>query len=144
MNSRLPIGLIVGLVLVAACAAPEPPTQPTFRSPVIEVPPKKLDEYWVVDKSTVSRPPSRFRPGGPCQLVKLEYTIDSQGRVFDIEVLDSFPNESFVPTAKRILRARQFEPGKDNPERVPVRTVITEMLQLSSAGCGDLRRRQEG
>ncbi|MDT8449687.1 MAG: energy transducer TonB [Wenzhouxiangellaceae bacterium] len=140
----MPIGLIVGLVLVAACAAPEPQTQPTYRSPVIEISPNNLGQYWVVDKSTVSRPPSRFRPGGPCQMVKLAYTIDSQGQVFDIEVIDSFPNESFVPTAKRILRARQFKPGEDNPERIPVRTVSTELLQLSSAGCGHLRRRQQG
>lgn len=88
--------------------------------PVATVDGAQRELYWV------DRSPYNVIPPQPCEpgIVAVEYVINSNGRVRDVDVLRSRPrlphNELAV---KNDLWERRFYPGPENPEEHPIRVI---------------------
>ena len=113
MNARAAVAAFA-LALLAGCA------QAPKEAPMADVSGADRDAYWV------DRSPYNVGIVNPCEpgIVTAEYTIGSDGRVHDVNVLRSRPrvpkNEYAV---KQELFERRFDPGPDNPHGYPIRVT---------------------
>jgi len=76
------------------------------------------------------RYPSRAARRGLEGWVKVEFTVDAQGRVQDPEVLDSEPSRVFDRAALRAIRRWRFKPATESGEAVSRRAVQTITFKL--------------
>ena len=103
-------------------------TSPYLTSePIIS--PKKLDTYWL---STNNIQPLKYMSlsqrkalSGSTVIIKAEYLIDSNGNVFDVEILESNVGTSFSSLVAKSLQSRAFSPSSINTNRQP---VVTQSL----------------
>ena len=109
-------------LLAASCA-----NQP-YEGPVAVVDGSQRSQYWVDKNPLGSEMPDPCEPG----IVTAEYTIGSDGNVYDVKVLGSRPtiprNESAV---KNDLWYRRFEASPNNPQHYAIR--VTHDFQID---CG--------
>ncbi|WP_293747585.1 hypothetical protein [uncultured Paraglaciecola sp.] len=120
------ISIIIITLLMMSCSSTN--TSPYLTSePIIS--PKKLDTYWL---STNNIQPLKYMSlsqrkalSGSTVIIKAEYLIDSNGDVFDVEILESNVGTSFSSLVAKSLQSRAFSPSSINTNRQP---VVTQSL----------------
>ncbi|NZA26689.1 hypothetical protein H0E84_09850 [Luteimonas sp. SJ-92] len=118
----------LGPMAGASAAGAEPGAAPAGP---LEVHPDALERYWLPRAAEMKRRVSearqaRWSRAGMATAVKLDYTIDAQGRVRDIEVAETAPAGASPEWAVWMLRQHRFEAAGEARDPVPVRTW-TEM-----------------
>jgi len=119
-------------VPVAPPAPPQPPgggqaetAEPVVvrpsRGPVLLRPPDLSDYY-----------PRRAQMRGTTGATRLRLTVDSGGRVAEVEVLDATPTGVFEHAARRVGRALTFRPALRNGRPVPARVTLRLVWRLES------------
>jgi hypothetical protein len=94
----------------------------------------ELPNYWVPVETTIMKrlpEPSPLRRGRPRPMstsVTLTGTIDTRGRVRDVDVIDARPARSDPAWAVTALKAFEYAPAPANADRTPVRWTQTITL----------------
>ncbi|MDX1625498.1 MAG: TonB family protein, partial [Wenzhouxiangellaceae bacterium] len=119
-------------ILCAACAAPPQP-DPELATSIRNVHATDLDEFWELKRKSFDI--SGVQPGVfddiDCGHVVLQFVVDSNGEIWDVEVVEAVPDDRFVRPALRALAKREFVPAESNPGRVPVRVRQATTFQES-------------
>lgn len=138
MNRLMPATLTA--VLLAACSAapPRSPDEPEFNAPVLEVSREESSNYWTINRQ--SQADARRAIGEPatsyeCRRALPAYTVDSNGRVFDVEIVDAWPNEAAARYFAAMQRQFRYDPTAGNPDRIPIRTIGTQTAFVLGADC---------
>jgi hypothetical protein len=107
------------------------PVEPLLNSePIITT---KLDDYWL---STNDKQPSRLNRAQLKQLkeqnVKIiaSYLIDSNGDVYDVNIIKTNTDENFTKLIRQSLQKRNFSPSPENLTKQPV--YATSVLEFTS------------
>lgn len=123
---------------------------------LLEIPPPDAEALPAADRSRDSSPPARLprpvaletvEPRYPWRakvndlegFVELAFSVDEDGRVGDIEVVDAIPSGIFERAAKRALRKWKFAPPAEVAE--PVRMTHTFDFELENLPPQPPRRR---
>ncbi|MBL7140853.1 MAG: energy transducer TonB [Planctomycetes bacterium] len=96
------------------------PVRPS-RGPVLMRPPD-MSEYY----------PRRARMQGLTGTSHIRLTVDADGRVTDVEVLDSSPPGAFEQAALRVGRSLAFRPALRDGQPVPARVTLRLIWRLES------------
>ncbi len=148
MLSRLVVSALLGMVVVAGLLAGgvaiyefgREHGDPVFASPVelltgselIEVG-KLLGEDWDPDRRRLPPPPSTAPMLPPRQVsgfVQLEFDVDTEGRVGDIEIVGATPAGVFEDEARARIESQRFAPLRDALGR-PLPSRRTEIVDFS-------------
>ena len=126
------------LVFTACSTSPSTPVEPEFNSPLLNVSLEESSNYWTLDRR--SQVDARRAIGEPatslaCRRAVLAYTVDSTGRVFDVEIIDAWPNEAAVRYFASMQRQFRYDPAANNPDRIPIRTIGTQTAFVRGANC---------
>jgi len=125
--------------LLAACSAapPQPAPEPFFTAPVVDVRGnERAGEYWETKFAW-----GRYRPTmvpsdrEPCWFAKIDFIIDSNGNVFNPEIVEIRPDERFARDALRMLAMNEYTPAETNPDRVPVHSTVTLEIKVQGHSC---------
>jgi len=76
--------------------------------------------------------PRRARMRGTTGSTRLRLTVDADGRVADVEVLDATPTGVFEHAARRVGRSLSFRPALRNGRPVPARVTLRLVWRLES------------
>ena len=137
MNRAVLAGL--ALLLFTACStSPSTPVEPEFNGSILNVSLDESSNYWTLDRR--SQVDARRAIGEPatslaCRRAVLAYTVDSNGRVFDVEVIDAWPNEAAARYFVAMQQLLRYEAAPANPGRIPIRTVGTNTAFRLGADC---------
>jgi len=99
----------------------EPAVGRPSRGPVLLRPPDLSDYY-----------PRRARMRGTTGVTRLRLTVDADGRVRDVEVLESSPAGVFEQAARRVGRSLSFRPALRDGRPVPARVTLRLVWRLES------------
>lgn len=126
--------------LIAACSATPPRTlvEPEFNAQVLDVSREDSTNYWTIDRR--SQVDARRAIGEPatslaCRRAVLAYTVDSNGRVFDVEIIDAWPDEAAARYFVAMRQHFRYETTPANSDRTPIRTVATHTAFKRGADC---------
>ncbi|MFK7958731.1 MAG: energy transducer TonB [Lysobacterales bacterium] len=122
------------MLLVAACA--RTPVEPFLSDDVHVIGYEQLPEYWLLENKKVSfrtRWPDDQQP--PCGMITLSYIIDSNGNVFNAQVIRSEPKGYFDWPGVKSLALRRFSPAPSNARRLPVKVTQDIQFKNSKAEC---------
>jgi len=136
--NRLMFTTLAAMLLAACSTTPEVPVEPEFNAPVLNVSLEESSNYWTLDRR--SQVDARRLIGEPatalaCRRAVLAYTVDSNGRVFDVEVLDAWPNEAAARYFVAMRQHFRYEATPANTDRTPIRTVGTNTAMRRGADC---------
>lgn len=123
----------IALLFLAGCA-----TSPEayFKSDIKMVEADQLSDYWVEYDSTKRVDlPSDFEHPSVCGRVDLKYIIDSNGRIFNADVVHSAPAGVYDYLALKAHAQRKFKRSAANLERVPVQVVQKTIFKLERQDC---------
>ena len=107
---------IVCLLLAACKSVPE--LYMTESAIVVEQ--AALTDYWVQKETEVSFSSRTLKPPKEDGFVAIKYLIDSNGAIFNPQIMESVPKGAWDKVALRALNAMEFVPAKDNTARTPV------------------------
>ncbi|RUO34707.1 energy transducer TonB [Aliidiomarina soli] len=118
---KLYILILATLVFAVGCTAT--PEKHLTQEPV-EISGPELDEYWVLENNQLS-----FRTGNvdePTEpgVVTVRYLIDSNGRVFEREIVESTPARMWDKFALNAMQAASYRPAASNPNSTPVYVTV--------------------
>lgn len=137
--NRLILATLTSVLLAACSATPtRDPGEPEFNAPVVEVSREESSNYWTLKRP--SRADARRAIGEPgtsyeCRRAVLAYTVDSKGRVFDVEIVDAWPNEAAAGYFAAMQRQFRYDPTATNLDRIPIRTIGTQTAFVRGADC---------
>jgi len=145
MNRLMLTTAAAGALLAACSAAPRQPSpEPEFSAPIVDVRESKDDgresedsaRYWKLKQPGYSMRPA-FVPSAhdPCWFAQIDYIIDSNGNVFNAEVVDVRPDDRFEVDALRMLAMHEYVPAETNPDRIPIHTTITMEMKIEGNHC---------
>ncbi|MCJ8321333.1 MAG: energy transducer TonB [Colwellia sp.] len=87
-------------------------------------------KYWKPAKQKISFNNNLATPKED-GFVELRFLIDSNGRIFNPTVVESFPKDVWVPFALQATESRRFIKSDENPKALPV--YVTMMYQFNVA-----------
>ncbi len=87
------------------------------QAPPLEV--DTQDQYWAFDRTVPPEYPRKALKEGLTGYVRVLHTIDKNGKVRDIQVLESVPSDVFIRPTLRALKKFRYKPADTNPERTP-------------------------
>lgn len=137
MDRAVSAGL--SFLLFGGCStSPSTPVEPEFNAPLLNVSLEESSNYWTLDRR--SQGDARRAIGEPatssaCRRAVLAYTVDSNGRVFDVEVIDAWPNEAAARYFVAMRQHFRYEATPANTDRTPIRTVGTNTAMRLGANC---------
>lgn len=124
------------LLIVAGLYACASTPEAYFASDIRIISSEQLGEYWIAEKETVKfRAPSNFKPSSGCGYVVLQYLIDSNGSVFNPEIIESEPVGFYDRTALTALSLLQYAPAETNTDRIPVKVNQKTTILLNGQEC---------
>jgi len=130
---------VFATAFLAGCSGIQPGPEPYYAAPIVDVTEGSSTDYWVATRDRLTLRagvlPSRSQP---CSFVKLRFTIDSNGNTFDPEVVEAWPNDTFVPDALKLMSMQKFRPAETNGERMPVRMSVTSMFTYRDVSCEEI------
>jgi len=127
------------LLMATACStSPSIPVEPEFNASVLNVSLEESSNYWTLDRR--SQVDARRAIGEPatslaCVRAVLAYTVDSNGRVFDVEIIDAWPDEAAARNFVTMRQHFRYEATPANTDRTPIRTVGTNTAMRRGADC---------
>lgn len=108
------------VIVIAGCSA-----TPNLISQPIEVSVENLDQYWEMKHESFSFNSPINVQHRPIGHVKIRYLIDSNGKVFEPEIVDSVPVGVWDDQGMRAVKKMEYLPSGSNLSRDPV-YVTTE------------------
>ncbi|MBL37331.1 MAG: hypothetical protein CMP07_02865 [Xanthomonadales bacterium] len=129
----------LSLLLFTACStSPSTSVEPEFNAPLVNVSLDESSNYWTLDRR--SQVDARRAIGAPatsyeCRRAVLAYTVDSNGSVFDVEIVDAWPNEAAARYFAAMQGQFRYDPTATNPDRIPIRTIGTQTAFVRGADC---------
>jgi hypothetical protein len=125
------------LTLLCACSANPTQTEAFFTTDIVDLRDSKGSErYWEWKQSRYSfRPVMAPSEREPCWFAQIDYIIDSNGNVFNAEVVEIRPDERFKVDALRMLAMHEYVPAETNPDRVPIYSTITLEMKMAGRRC---------
>ena len=130
---NLPAALFAILALTA-CATPAPKPTAYLASDIAVVDQTDLDRYWKPVQSSISFPVSAVRVAQTrCGYVVTRFIIDSNGDVYNAEILESEPAGVFDQSALTALSHWEYEAAETNPDRTPVR--VDQKTEFKTKRC---------
>ncbi|MEM9533075.1 MAG: energy transducer TonB [Pseudomonadota bacterium] len=91
------------------------------------------DQYWAFDRTVPPAYPRKALKENLTGYVRVLHTIDKNGRVKDIQVLESVPSDIFIRPTLRALKQFRYKPAKTNPDRTPIRTEFVMKFELDQS-----------
>lgn len=119
MKYLLSLLLVLGL---SACVS-APKRAPFLTQTPVEVELKDLKNYWVQSADSFNVDTTGLTPPKTGGYVKLRCLIDSNGEVFDSQVVDSQPQGGWDEFALRAIQGRKHSASDKNAAKVPVYVV---------------------
>jgi hypothetical protein len=117
---KLFLSVTLGLVLTA-CATP---STPHLTQAPIKVNQETIKDYWISqsDVQFFKRPTSAQLRAMEAQKVEIvaSYLVDSNGDIFDVEIVESNVDISFKDLVEDSLEKRNFRPSQSNTYRQPI------------------------
>ncbi len=90
------------------------------------------NSYWIPKFETrFQYPPDAIR-ASVTGCVRVDFTIDSQGRAVEPYKIISIPDKVFEKTALDAIKKASFEPSATNTERVSVRSSLIYAFNINS------------
>ena len=90
--------------------------------------------YWEWSRNDPPEYPKGAIRSRTTGFVSVVYTINSKGRIQDIEIMESEPEGVFDKATLRALRKVRFRPTDSNQKRQPVRVPFTMKFNLHGNG----------
>jgi len=115
------MSLLLVLGLSACMSAPK--RIPFLTQEPVAVELKDLMNYWVESANSFSVDTIGLTPPKSGGYVKVRCLIDSNGEVFDTQVVDSQPQGGWDEFALRAIHDRKYSPSDKNSAKVPVYVV---------------------
>jgi TonB family protein len=115
------VALLLILGLSACISAPK--RIPFLALEPVEVELKELNNYWVESANSFSVDTTGLNPPKSGGYVKIRCLIDSNGEVFEAQVVDSQPQGGWEEFALRAIHSRKYSPSDKNLAKVPVYVV---------------------
>lgn len=108
--------IFLAVISLISCSA----TSKNLAVAPIKINQNELNNYWqMADVSNFSTDLSRGLPSTTSTVV-IEYLIDSDGKVHDVEIISYTPNGDWNTFAKKQARKYQFKPARSNTALQPV------------------------
>ncbi|MCW8126410.1 TonB family protein [Microbulbifer halophilus] len=128
MKNLLRISIFVLFISTMFGCSSSPAPVAVLNTDIKIIDPEELDDYWIPEiRRNISYPPERYMPPqGVKGYVKVKYIIDSNGNIFNAEVVESEPEKVFDGLALISLSNKKFSPAEKNKNRMPVK-VVTKM-----------------
>lgn len=108
--------------------------KPVFESDIRIVRAEQLDQYWVDSNQSKSFAlamnaiPAKLHDRTPLKAVfSYRYVIDSEGNIFNPEILSVEGTEELKPVVYAYLNEVNYVPAKQNVRRVPVQVTVEGM-----------------
>ncbi len=110
------------LLTLAGCAGKQPMT---LHSDVHVISADELPKYWLLKNKYLGfRIPETHRPpSGTKGYIKIKYIIDSNGNVFNPEIIESQPENLLDYSGLKALKKYRYSPADENPDKTPVQVV---------------------
>ncbi|MGA9572812.1 MAG: energy transducer TonB [Lysobacterales bacterium] len=130
-------GIVAYLISAGLYACASVP-QAYFASDILVVSEDQLKVYWQPKKETIKfRESPGFKPVAGCGYVIVQHLIDSNGNVFNPEIIESVPAGVYDRSALKVLTLIRYIPADTNPEKVPVKvsrktTFLTKGQECAS------------
>jgi hypothetical protein len=129
---------IAGLLTIAlGCVTP-----PDTRTP-IDVALADLKSYWIfrpVRLDTTKKYDDAVR-NGLSGYVAARVIITREGIAQLVEIIESEPNDFFLPAFGQLLQRARFEPSSSNDARIPVRTIFVTFFSQDPAYVEQVKKR---
>jgi len=113
------IVIIVATFLFGCSATPNLSTE------AIEVQAENLNQYWEMKSKSFSFSSPRNVAKRPDGYVKVRYLIDSNGKVFNPEIVESVPKGVWDDQGLKAVNQIEYKPSQSNTNKKPV-YVTTE------------------
>lgn len=104
----------VFVLVLSACAG-----TPQLTQKPVDIPLHDIAKYWLPEVSGFSYGSPPKQPG----TVIVSYLVDSEGDIYDVEIVKSMPEGLWDGVVKKSLRNTTFTPSPYNKARVPVRVT---------------------
>lgn len=112
--------IVALLLLVLGGCTTTSKTQPYLAKNPIYIELSELSSYWVQLKSRYNVNTDGLEPPDSNGYVKVRFLVDSNGQVFNPEIVESVPKGGWDQFALRALSSNQYDPSELNVEKVPV------------------------
>lgn len=99
---------------LAACSG-----TPQLTQKPVEIPAHEIAKYWIPEISGFSYGSAPRQPGS----VIVSYLVDSEGDIYDVEIVKSTPEGLWDGVVRKSLRNTSFSPSPLNKARIPVRVT---------------------
>lgn len=128
-------GFVTFLVCTSLCACAGAPVA-YYASDIQVVTQDQLNDFWQAGGDAVSfRASPGFQPSPGCGHVFVQYLIDSNGAVFNPEIIESEPAGVYDRTALKYLGLVRYIPAETNPGRIPVKTTQKTTFTTKGQAC---------
>jgi len=123
------------LVVLVGCQSTSASRKtPVFDSDIRIVRAEQLDQYWVDSNQSnsfalaMNAIPAKLHDRTPLKAVfSYRYVIDSEGKIFNPEILSIEGTEELKPVVYAYLNEVNYVPAKQNVRRVPVQVTVEGM-----------------
>ncbi|WP_414830791.1 TonB family protein [Alteromonas sp. H39] len=102
------------VLILSACAG-----TPQLTQKPVEIPVHEIAKYWLPEVSGFSYGSAPRQPG----TVIVRYLVDSEGDIYDVEIVKSTPEGLWDGVVRKSLRNTTFTPSPLNKARVPVKVT---------------------
>jgi TonB family protein len=134
--------IVLMTFVLAGCSSSVDRASPTFAS--IEEPELAVNtsdrRYWVPVVKVHPIYPRRALLRKVQGCVNVTYVVTAEGKVINPQVLKSQPEGVFDEAAINAASAFEYEPGDQNPDRVPIRTYNVFTFTLAEGQSGSIAR----
>ncbi len=114
------VALLITVGLYACTSVPET----YFATDIQVVTEDQLKDFWQAGNETVSfRASPGFKSVSGRGYVVIQYLINSNGAVFNPEIIESQPAGIYDRTARKYLSLVRYIPAETNPVPIPAKTI---------------------
>lgn len=120
---------VVTLCMIACSSTPE---EPVLNTKAVLINEKDLAKYWIAERERQRLHTTKAQNHILKQtdvFVIVSYLIDSNGNVYNVDIIDSNQKGHFDDLVHRSLKRKHFSPAKSNSNRTPV--FVTAMMNFS-------------
>lgn len=105
-------------------------TTPNLSTKAIEVQAENLNQHWEMKSKSFSFTSSSNVTKRPDGYVKVRYLIDSNGKVFNPEIVESVPKGVWEDQGLKAVKQMEYKPSLSNTYKNPV--YVTTKIQFGN------------
>ena len=104
---------------------------PELSTEAVEVSPQAIGQYWEMKSESFSFSSPLDVAERPKGFVKVRYLIDSKGKVFNPEIVESVPEGVWDDQGLKAVKQMEYKPSETNPNKNPV--FVTTQFHFGSS-----------